>query len=81
MIPPLGALFANIFICELENNIIPALRDKVLHWKRYICLHQAKHRTRDPNRLELISREHQIHKPGITISITSPVSLNVLTGR
>ena len=28
---PLGALFANIFMCELENTIIPSLGDKVRH--------------------------------------------------
>ena len=33
---PLGALFANIFMCELENNIIPSLGDKVLHWMRFV---------------------------------------------
>ena len=33
---PLGALFANIFMCELENTIIPSLGDKVRHWKRYV---------------------------------------------
>ena len=33
---PLGALFANIFMCELENTIIPSLEDKVRHWKRYV---------------------------------------------
>ena len=33
---PLGALFANIFMCELENNIIPNLGNKVHHWTRYV---------------------------------------------
>ena len=33
---PLGALFANIFMCELENTIIPSLGDKARHWKRYV---------------------------------------------
>ena len=33
---PLGALFENIFMCELENTIIPSLGDKVRHWKRYV---------------------------------------------
>ena len=33
---PLGALFANIFMCELENTIIPKLGDKICHWKRYV---------------------------------------------
>ena len=34
--PPLGALFANIFMFELENTIIPLLGDKVRQWKRYV---------------------------------------------
>ena len=33
---PLGALFENIFMCELENTIIPSLGDKVCQWKRYV---------------------------------------------
>ena len=33
---PLGALFANIFMYELENTIIPSLGDKVRRWKRYV---------------------------------------------
>ena len=33
---PLGALFTNIFMCELENTIIPTLGDKVRQWKRYV---------------------------------------------
>ena len=33
---PLGALFANIFICKLVNTIIPSLGDKVRQLKRYV---------------------------------------------
>ena len=33
---PLGALFANIFMCELENTIVPQLGDSILHWTRYV---------------------------------------------
>ena len=33
---PLGALFANIFMSELESKIIPNLGDKVMHWTRYV---------------------------------------------
>ena len=33
---PLGALFANIFMCELENTIVPQLGDNILHWTRYV---------------------------------------------
>ena len=33
---PLRPLFANIFMSELENTIIPTLGNKVLHWKRYV---------------------------------------------
>ena len=33
---PLGALFANIFMCELENNVIPKLGESILSWTRYV---------------------------------------------
>ena len=33
---PRGPLFANIFMSELENTIIPTLGNKVLHWKQYV---------------------------------------------
>ena len=33
---PLGALFANIFMCELENTIIPSLGNKIHNWTRYV---------------------------------------------
>ena len=33
---PLGALFANIFMCELENTLIPQLGDKMSNWTRYV---------------------------------------------
>ena len=33
---PLGALFANIFMCELENTIIPKLGESIRSWIRYV---------------------------------------------
>ena len=33
---PLGPLFANIFMCELENNIIPRLSSRITNWVRYV---------------------------------------------
>ena len=33
---PLGALFANIFMCELENTIIPKLDQTIQSWTRYV---------------------------------------------
>ena len=33
---PLGALFANIFMCELENTIIPRLGQTIRNWTRYV---------------------------------------------
>ena len=33
---PLGALFANIFMCELENTVIPKLEGKICNWARYV---------------------------------------------
>ena len=33
---PLGPLFANIFMCELENEIVPKLEDKLCNWMRYV---------------------------------------------
>jgi hypothetical protein len=33
---PLGPLFANIFMCELENRVIPTLTGKICNWVRYV---------------------------------------------
>ena len=33
---PLGPLFANIFMCELENYVIPRLAHKLSNWMRYV---------------------------------------------
>ena len=33
---PLGALFANIYMCELENTIIPQLESSMKNWTRYV---------------------------------------------
>ena len=33
---PLGALFANIFMTELEKTLIPNLSDKLSNWTRYV---------------------------------------------
>ena len=33
---PLGALFANIFMCEMENEIMPTLGTKLINWMRYV---------------------------------------------
>ena len=33
---PLGPVLANVFMVELENNLIPALGDKVSLWQRYV---------------------------------------------
>ena len=33
---PLGALFANIYMCKLEDTIIPKLEDNIFSWTRYV---------------------------------------------
>ena len=33
---PLGPLFANIYMCELENKIIPQLNNYMNNWTRYV---------------------------------------------
>ena len=33
---PLGPVSANIFMAELERNIIPTLSNNILFWKRYV---------------------------------------------
>ena len=33
---PLGSLIANIFMCELENDIIPTMSEKLNSWSRYV---------------------------------------------
>ena len=33
---PLGPLFANVFMCELENHIVPQLENHMVPWYRYV---------------------------------------------
>ena len=33
---PLGPLLANVFMCSLEEAIVPTLKDCLVHWKRYV---------------------------------------------
>ncbi len=33
---PLGSLIANIFMCELENNLVPTMGTKLEEWTRYV---------------------------------------------
>ena len=33
---PLGPVLADIFMVELENNIVPVLREYLSFWKRYV---------------------------------------------
>ena len=33
---PLGPLFANVFVCQLENDILPQLANHMLLWHRYV---------------------------------------------
>ena len=33
---PLGSLIANIFMCELENNVVPTMGNKLEEWTRYV---------------------------------------------
>ena len=33
---PLGPLLANVFMCSLEDSIVPTLKDCLVHWKRYV---------------------------------------------
>ena len=33
---PLGSLIANIFMCELENDMIPKMTEKLDSWTRYV---------------------------------------------
>ena len=49
---PLGALFANIFMCELENTIIPKIQDIIGHWTRYVDDTFAIIETKNVSRVE-----------------------------
>ena len=51
---PLGALFANIFMCELENTVIPQLGDDIDSWTRYVDDTFAFIK---PGRIELVKRK------------------------
>ena len=33
---PLGSLLANVFMCSLEESIVPKLEDCLVHWKQYV---------------------------------------------
>ena len=33
---PLGSLIANIFMCELENNLVPTMNNELKEWTRYV---------------------------------------------
>ena len=33
---PLKRLLANVFICSLEESVVPTLKDCRVHWKRYV---------------------------------------------
>ena len=33
---PLGPLLANVFMCSLEELIVPKLKDCLVHWKQYV---------------------------------------------
>ena len=33
--PSLGSLLAKVFMCSLEESIVPTLKDSLVHWKRY----------------------------------------------
>ena len=33
---PLGPVIANIFMCELENELVPKLNSKMVCWLRYV---------------------------------------------
>ena len=49
---PLGALFANIFMCELENTIIPKIQDIIGNWTRYVDDTFAIIETKNVSRVE-----------------------------
>ena len=65
---PLGALFANIFMCELENTVIPRIQDIIKNWTRYVddtfATVEAKNVTKVENELnkfhESIKFTHEV---------------------
>ena len=69
---PLGALFANIFMCELENTVIPKIQDIIGNWTRYVddtfAIIEAKNVSRVENELnrfhESIKFTHELEKDG-----------------
>ena len=32
----LGSFLANFFVCSLEESTVPAFKDCLVHWKRYV---------------------------------------------
>ena len=51
---PLGALFANIFMCELENTLIPKLQNVVSNWTRYV---DDTFAIIEPKNVEMVEKE------------------------
>ena len=67
---PLGALFANIFMCELENTVIPKIQEIIKNWTRYVddtfAIVEAKNVSQVENELnrfhESIRFTHELEK-------------------
>ena len=67
---PLRALFANIFMCELENTVIPKIQEIIKNWTRYVddtfAIVEAKNVSQVENELnrfhESIRFTHELEK-------------------
>ena len=51
---PLGSLLANVFMCSLEEAIVPTLKDSLVHWKRYL---DDTHAHIEPERIDYVIKK------------------------
>ena len=51
---PLGPLLANVFMCSLEEEIVPTLKDSLVHWKRHV---DETHAYTGPEKIDYVMKK------------------------
>ena len=51
---PLGSLLANVFMCSLEESIVPTLKDCLVHWRRYV---DDTHAYIEPDKIDYVMKK------------------------
>ena len=55
---PLGLLLANVFMCSLEESIVPTLKDCLVQWKRYV---DDTHAHIEPDKIDYVIKKLNIY--------------------